>query len=315
MICSPRRVLTAAAAVVLGLGLAACGQSAGGSGAGAAADPETLVFAAVPSEESTSLQESYKPILDLIAKETGKKVEFRQATDYAAVIEGQLSGQVHIAQYGPLSFVLAETKGAKITPIGAQLDEKGASPGYQSYGITRADNAAVNSVADFAGKNVCFVDPNSTSGYLYPSAELLNNGIDPKTGVNPIFAGGHDSSVLEVASGRCDAGFAFDTMVDKQLIDKGQIQPGQIKTVWKSGTIPGSPLAISTQLSPELQAQLTDLVQNRANVDYLQANGFCQGECKIGDEGTWGWAKVDSAFFDPIREVCTVTKNESCTQA
>jgi phosphonate transport system substrate-binding protein len=312
MIRQLRRPLVAAAAALLAVSAAACGESAGT--AGGSADPETLVFASVPSEESADLQEDYKPVLDMLARETGKKIEFRQATDYAAVIEGQISGQIQIAQYGPLSFVLAQTKGAAITPIGAQVDEKGGKPGYQSYGITRADSP-IATIADFAGKNVCFVDPNSTSGYLYPTAGLLEAGVDPATGVKPIFAGGHDSSVLEVKAGRCDVGFAYDTMVDSQLIAKGELAPGEVKTVWRSETIPGSPVAISTALSPELQATLTDAFQNKANSDFLLANQFCTGECKIGDEGVWGYAAVDNAFYDPIRKVCETTKNENCTQA
>ncbi|MEN3268500.1 phosphate/phosphite/phosphonate ABC transporter substrate-binding protein [Pseudonocardia sp.] len=312
-----RHVLPAVAAVLLTVALAACGESAstatGGGGTGAA-DPDTLVFAAVPSEQSTSLQADFKPVLDMLARETGKKIEFRQATDYAAVIEGQLSGQVQIAQYGPLSFVLAQAKGAAITPVGAQISAKGATPGYQSYAITKA-GSPIKSIADFAGKKICFVDPNSTSGYLYPTAALLQAGIDPTTGIQPIFAGGHDASVLEVASGRCDAGFAEDSMVDTTLIQKGQLKPGDITTLWKSDIIPGSPVAISTSLSPELQAKLTDAFQNKANADYLKANGFCAGTCTVGDGGYWGYAPVDNAFYDPIRKVCDTTKNKNCTTA
>lgn len=298
---------------------AACGQSAADPASGAAAtaggeaDPDTLVFAAVPAEESTNLEASYQPIIDLIEKETGKTVEFRQATDYAAVIEGQLSGQVQLAQYGPLSFVLAQTKGAQITPVGAFVDGADEEPGYQSYAITRPDTG-ITSLADLAGKTVCFVEPNSTSGYLYPSAGLLEAGIDPETGITPVFAGSHDASVLEVKSGRCDAGFAFDTMVDSALIESGDLAPGEVSTIWKSDTIPGSPLAMSTALSPELQAQLTTLVQDEGNRDALLAAGLCTGECHIGDEDSWGYAAVDDAFYEPIREVCRITENESCTQ-
>lgn len=307
-----RRVLPAAAAALLAVGLTACGESAA-SGGGSTADPDVLVFAAVPSEESASLQEDYRPIIEMLEAETGKTVEFRQATDYAAVIEGQLSGQIQIAQYGPLSFVLAETQGAEIIPVGAQVDEEGGAPGYQSYGITRPDSG-ITSLADFAGKSICFVDPNSTSGFLYPSAGLLEVGVDPATGITPVYAGAHDASVLEVAAGRCDAGFAYDTMVDTQLVETGDIAPGQISTVWKSETIPGSPVAISTQLSPELQTLLTTAFQEKANSDYLVANGFCQGECPIGDEGVWGYAAVDDAFYQPIRDVCAITQNENCTE-
>ncbi|MGQ0574930.1 MAG: phosphate/phosphite/phosphonate ABC transporter substrate-binding protein [Pseudonocardia sp.] len=301
-----------AAAMVIALAVAGCGQSAApGGGAGAAADPETLVFAAVPSEESTTLQQSYQPIIDLLARETGKKIEFRQATNYTAVIEGQIAGNIHIAQFGPFSYVLARNNGAKISPVGALVD-KGQPASYVSYGIVKT-GSPITDLAGFAGKKVCFVDPASTSGFLYPSAGLLGLGIDPETGVEPVFAGGHDASVLEVNAGRCDAGFAFDNMVDKELIEAGQIQAGDITTVWKSEPIPSSPLAVLDTLSPELRATIADAIAMKANSDYLLANSLCSGECSISDEGASGYTVVDDAFYEPIRTICEITKTERCT--
>jgi len=301
-----------AAAMVVAVGAAGCGQSASPTGGANVADPDTLVFAAVPSEESSTLQQSYQPVIDLLARETGKKIEFRQATNYTAVIEGQIAGNIHIAQFGPFSYVLARNNGAMITPVGALVD-KGQPASYQSYGIVKT-GSPITDLAGFAGKKVCFVDPASTSGFLYPSAGLLEAGIDPETGVTPVFAGGHDASVIEVNAGRCDAGFAFDNMVDKELVEAGQIQAGEITTVWKSDPIPSSPIAVLDTLSPELRATIADAIATKANSDYLLANGLCTGECSISDEGATGYTAVDDAFYDPIRKICEVTRTERCTQ-
>ena len=304
-------------AVATLLALSACGQSgAEGSGSGRP-DSEEIVFAAVPSEESASLQQGYEPILRLLEKRTGRTVRFQQATDYAAVIEGQRAGQIDIAQFGPFSYVLATRQGAQITPVAAQVDGPEESPGYQSYGITKA-GSPIRSLADYRGKKVCFVDPASTSGYLYPTAGLLEAGINPETDITPIFAGGHDASVLAVQSGQCDAGFAYDTMVDSQLIQKGAIKPGEIAVVWKSETIPGSPVAISNDLAPELKQTITQVFQEQANVDYLRANGFCTGECQLGltgDENSWGYKAVDDALYNGVRKVCEITKVKTCVEA
>lgn len=311
-----RRGAAATFAALAIAALAGCSQSAASAPVtdqDADADPDTLVFAAVPAEESSALKESYQPVLDMLEDETGKTIEFRQATDYAAVIEGQLAGQVHIAQYGPLSFVLAQTQGAEISPAAAYIDAEGDEPGYTSYGVARP-GSGIESIEDFAGKTVCFVEPSSTSGYLYPSAGLLEAGIDPEKDITPVFAGSHDASVLEVAAGRCDAGFAFDSMVDTQLIASGGIQDGDVTKVWESGVIPGSPVAISTRLSPELQETLRDAFTEKANTDHLLANDYCEGDCPVGDEDSWGYAAVDDAFYEAIRDVCETTRNESCTE-
>ncbi|QRP43501.1 phosphate/phosphite/phosphonate ABC transporter substrate-binding protein [Amycolatopsis sp. FDAARGOS 1241] len=313
----PRRPAAAVLGVAAAFLMAACGQSAatntGNAADGGGRNPDELVLAAVPSENAQSLQQAYQPIISLLQKETGKKVRFQSATDYAAVIEAQRTDKVDIAQYGPLSYVLAKNSGVKASPIAAQTVTKGAEPGYKSYGITKA-GSPIKSIADFKGKKICFVDPNSTSGYLYPKAALLQAGIDPAKDITPVMTGGHDASVLAVNSGQCDAGFAEDSMVDKILIDKGQLKPGDVNTVWKSDVIAGSPVAISDDLAPDVKAKITDVFQNKANVDYLNANGFCATTCKAADDaGDWGYVKVDDTFYAGVRKVCATTKDKQCT--
>jgi phosphonate transport system substrate-binding protein len=310
-----RRATLALAGVAV-LALAACGQSAAENPApgGEPGQAGTLVFAAVPSEESTSLQQSFEPVISLLERETGATIEFQNATDYAAVIEGMRAGQIDIAMFGPFSYVLAKNQDPGISAVAAVVDEKGGQPGYVSYGITAA-NSNITDLAGFAGRTVCFVDPNSTSGYLYPTAGLLEAGINPETGITPTFAGGHDASALAVASGQCDAGFAYDAIVDSQLIESGQLQPGQLRIVWRSETIAGSPIAVASDVSPELRQKIADTLVQEGNVDYLAGNGFCASvdACDVGEPDSWGYAPVDDAFYNGVRRVCDITKAESCT--
>ncbi|OLT14357.1 phosphate starvation-inducible protein PhoH [Pseudonocardia sp. CNS-139] len=316
MTSTTRRAAVALVGAAL-LALTACGQSAADNNAAAPAEggqAETLVFAAVPSEESSSLQQQFAAVISVLERETGATIEFQNATDYAAVIEGMRAGQIDIAMFGPFSYVLAKNQDQGIDAVAAIVDEQGGEPGYQSYGIVPADSP-ITDLAGFAGKNVCFVDPNSTSGYLYPTAGLLEAGVDPVNGITPIFAGGHDASALSVASGQCDAGFAFDAIVDSQLIESGQLQPGQLKVVWRSETIAGAPVAVASDVSPETRQTIADTLVNEANVDYLSANGFCQSadSCEVGEDGSWGYVPIEDSFYDGVRRVCDITKAESCT--
>ncbi|MEU0964996.1 phosphate/phosphite/phosphonate ABC transporter substrate-binding protein [Streptomyces sp. NPDC005917] len=310
-----RRMLSALAVGAASvLALAGCGKSADSASSTAAhgGGGDTLVMAAVPSENSADLKASYQAVIKLLEKETGKKIAFQNATNYAAVIEAQRSGKVQIAMYGPFSYVQARSSGVKTTPIAAGVAAKGAKPGYQSYGIVKT-GSSIKDLKGFKGKKVCFVDPNSTSGYLYPRAGLLDAGINPDKDITSVMAGGHDASVLAVKSGQCEAGFAYDTMVDKQLIEKGQIKKGEITTVWKSEVIPGSPVAISDSLDADLKKKLTDVFQNKANADYLKAHGYCTGsKCEVDDAGDWGFAPVTDSLYDGVRKVCDVTKDKQC---
>lgn len=184
---------------------------------------------------------------------------------------------------------------------------------------SKADNAAVSTLADFRGRKVCFVDPGSTSGFLYPTAGLIESKViasgseaDLSTGVQPIYAGGHDASALAIAAGDCDAGFAFDTMVDKTLVEKGDLKPGQLKTVWKSETIAGSLFAANNELGAEIVDKLKTIFIEKANAEYMTEQGFCTGECRITDERIWGVAPATDADYDGVRHVCEVTGSEKC---
>lgn len=284
--------------------------------------PDELVFGAVPAEESTSLTQSYEHHVALLEEELGIDVQFSQASDYAGVIEGQIAGRVHIAQYGPFSYTIAKDQGAAIEPVGAMLDEPDGEPGYVSYGIVPA-GSDITSIEEFEGADVCFVDASSTSGYLYPAQGLIDAGIDPEDDVTPTFAQGHDASVIAVANGDCDAGFAYDTMVDEIVIDQGDIDEGDVEVVWESEVIAGSPLAVSTDLPEDLVAEIERILLEEVNVDALIEAGRCEdhgdlesnvSECGISDENVWGYAQVDDSYYDGVRAVCDATEAEACEE-
>ncbi|MGX1811856.1 phosphate/phosphite/phosphonate ABC transporter substrate-binding protein [Nocardia sp. NPDC055321] len=316
-----RRALTVVGlAASLTLLMSACSTSNSENARTAQGFPETITLAAVPAENSTDMRASYEPLIKLLERETGAKVEFKQASDYAGVVEGMIAKNVDLAFFGPFAYVVARTNGAAITPLGAVIKNQGTPPGYQSYGLARSDAANINGLKDFAGKKVCFVDPSSTSGFLYPTAGLMEAGViksgaesDISAAMTPIYAGGHDASALAIAKGDCDAGFAFDTMVEKTMIEKGDLQPGQLKTVWKSEMIAGSLFAANDALGAETIAKLTEIFTTKVDADKLQAAGYCTGkDCRITDERAWGVVSIDDSAYNGVRHVCQVTGSKKC---
>jgi phosphonate transport system substrate-binding protein len=281
--------------------------------AAAAADdradwPDKLVLAAVPAEQDAQLQESYAVTMEILRDELGIPVEFFQAADYAGVIEALIANRVDLAQFGPFAYVIATANGAKAEPVGIMVKDPDEEPGYQSYLVARSDNSEVNSLTDVVGKRLCFVDPGSTSGYLVPLAGLLDANINPDEDTTAIFAGGHDASVLSVANGDCDAGFAFDSMVTELLPERGEIEEGEIKIVWESEIIAGSPMAMRTELPESLQAAISEIFMTKINVDWAAANDYCETPdpvaCSFSDEAIWGYVGRDDSFYEGIRFLC-----------
>ncbi|MEL7156521.1 MAG: phosphate/phosphite/phosphonate ABC transporter substrate-binding protein [Actinomycetota bacterium] len=292
--------------------------------------PTKLVYGAVPAENAEDISTYVTP--QIIADELGVEIEFIQAADYAGVIEGMVAEKVDIGGFGAFSYVIATGAGADIDVAGLWSSETPDGYGdYRSYLLTQADNDEINGIADLAGKKVCFVDPGSTSGFLFPSAGLLAIGLDPgetSTDIEPTFAGGHDASAIAVANGDCDAGFAYDTMVTTQLIDSGDLagvvdtvedenvnaDSADVKIIWKSTPIAAPPLAVGNWLPESMRAEITDIVTNKVNVDWAVENGYCDDAetCPLADGPFWGYLEGDDSYFDGIRELCDVTGSAKC---
>lgn len=298
-----------AGAAILALGLAACSGSAeatGASGAdassaagGFAVDENTLVFGVVP--DSVDTETNYQPLMDYIAEITGKTVEYHESTDYAALIEAAVAGKVDVASFSGFTYVTATNNGAKLTPISSIVTEEGQEPGYYSQAIVPADSD-ISSIEDFAGKKVCFVDPSSTSGYLFPSYNLLEAGIDPKTDITPVFAGKHDVSVQKVGEGvECEVGFAEDSEVEKS---------DAVKVIDET-RVPGAPLVYSSTLPDDVAQELIDGL-SEITIDDIIAAGIEGADTDAFRSVFYATKPVDDAYYDLIRDICKETEAEQC---
>src|SRR5215831_12453763 len=135
-----------------------------------------LTFAVVPAENASGVSDRYAPFMAYLTKELGVPVKLRIANDYAAVIEGQRAGNIHIAHYGPASYATAYMTGVKTEPFVTTRNNDGAI-GYYSVIYVKA-GSPYRQIQDLKGKTIGFVDPNSTSGYNAPRFFLNKAGID-----------------------------------------------------------------------------------------------------------------------------------------
>lgn len=299
--------LALAGIALLSLGLSACSGAAGATepsggadaNAGYAVDSSTLVFGVVP--DSADTETNYQPLMDYIAKETGKTVEYHESTDYAALIEAAIAGKVDVASFSGFTYVTATNNGAELTPISSIVTAEGEEPGYYSQAIVPVDSD-ITSLAGFAGKKVCFVDPSSTSGYLFPSYNLLEEGIDPETGVTPVFAGKHDVSVTKVGEGvECEAGFAEDSEVAKS--DK-------VKVITET-KVPGAPIVESNSLPDDIKQQLRDILAE-VSIDQIIAAGIDSADSDGFRSVFYETKPVDDAYYDTVRDICEKTNAKQC---
>ena len=129
------------------------------------------------------------------------------------------AGKAHIGWLNTFNYVLAHEKyGVDVALVTVRYG----STSYKGQIIVRADSG-IKSLQDLKGKVMCWVDPNSTSGYIVPRIMLMANGIDPdKDFAKTIEAGSHNNVVTQVYNGECDAGATYvdaRSSVEKDLPD------------------------------------------------------------------------------------------------
>ncbi|MRG58892.1 phosphate/phosphite/phosphonate ABC transporter substrate-binding protein [Agromyces sp. CFH 90414] len=289
----------------LALALSACSAPAGAddassdAAAGFAVDQDTLVFGVVP--DSVDTETNYQGLTDYLAEVTGKTVEYHESTDYAALIEAAVAGKVDVASFAGFSYIVATNNGAKITPISSIIEKEGQEPGYYSQAIV-PKGSDITTLEDFEGKKVCFVDPSSTSGYLFPSYNLLEAGIDAETDVTPVFAGKHDISVTKVGEGiECEAGFAEDSEVEKS---------DQVEVIAET-MVPGAPIVMSDTLPEELKQTLVDALAE-VTIDEIIEAGVESADSEGFRSVFYATSPVDDEYYDLIRDICAKTNAPQC---
>ena len=240
-----------------------------------------LVFAIIPAENASGVTERYKPFVDYLAKEIGTKVTLRIASDYAAVIEGQRAGNIHIGMYGPASYARAVITGAKIEPFAIETNLDG-TKGYHSVLWVKA-GSSFQKIEDLKGKNLCLVDPNSTSGNNVPRFAMNKMGIDPDKFFGKVtFAGSHENAVLGVQQGTCDAAFNWWNDENEsnlqRMARKGMVKANDFRMIFKSDQIVNSPMAYLANLPADLKAKIKDAVLNVATKDKAAFDKIYEGK-------------------------------------
>ena len=215
----------------------------------------------VPLKNSEKLVEDLKPISDYLSERLGVKVEAFTASNYIGVVEGLGSGSVDFGIIPPFSSLLAQ-KQSNAKPI---LTSKGKTgkPGYTAELYERKDSG-IKSLQDVKGKKVAFVDPSSSSGYIYPGAMLVEAGLNLDKDISYQFSGGHDKSLQLLLNKDVDVIATFDGVEDRYAKDFPQAKT-DIQKLATSDMIPGIMVTTSSKMDKELQDKLEKALRDVEN--------------------------------------------------
>jgi phosphonate transport system substrate-binding protein len=214
-----------------------------------------LTLALTPSRDPTALQEAGDAFAKTLTRLSGVPIRVRVASDYAGVVEALRSRRVDLAFVHPVGYVLANRE------AGCQILVRDIWQGKTAYtarfyvrkggGVTRLE--------DLRGKTVAFVDPASSSGYIYPMVLLMKQGLvrdrDPKTFFKEaLFAGTHEAALQAVLHGRVAAAASFDKAPEIHLKDPALI--AQLTFVGETPPIPEAGICARPGLPAEPLARV-----------------------------------------------------------
>jgi phosphonate transport system substrate-binding protein len=275
-------VLLAAGALV-----AACGGQA------AAASPEQLVMAITPSNIPTELFKASEVFAAELGKKLGVPIKVYMPTDYLGVVEALRSKTADLAFVHPAGYVFANREAkAQIVAI----DVWHGKTSYTSRFYVRKDSG-ITTLEGLRGRTIAFVDPGSTSGYVYPMVLLIKRGLvkdrNPKTFFKEaMYAGTHEAALLALLNGSVDAVASFDLAPEQYLKDKDKID--KLTYVAETDPIPEAGVVAREGLDPALVKKLYDA---------LMAFNAPQYRPVLKDfYGIDGFAPARDSDYTPVRE-------------
>ncbi len=264
--------------------LAGCGEPE----LGTTDDPIIMSF--VPSGDTQEILASGDQLAQMVSDSTGLTIEANVGTDFAAVREAMGAGQAHIGWLNTFNYILAHEKFG--VDVGL-VTERFGSTTYTGQIIVRADSG-ITTLEDLKGKVMCWVDPNSTSGYIIPRIMLQANGIDPDADFSrTVEAGSHNNVVTQVYNGECDAGATFvdaRTSIEEDVPDVME----QVAVLATTSDIPNDSVAFVEEFPAEMREQIVTALLEIAQSE----------EGKAALENLYsisGLQAADDSFYDTFR--------------
>jgi len=267
--------------------------------------PAPLRLVLTPSQSPTSLQEPGEEFARVLSQLVGTPVKVYIASDYAGVIEALRSKNVDLAFVHPVGYVLA------CREAGCRIIAKDVWHGKTSFTarLWVHQESHIQNLEALRGRTIAFVDPASSSGYIYPMVMLIKRGLikdrDPKTFFREaLFAGSHDAALLALLNRNVDATASFDTApqqylkmpcradATKQCPDEERIR--QLSYVAETEPIPEAGICGRGDLDPLVTRKVFDALMAMNAPEYrpLLAKLY----------NIDGFAPAEDAEYNPVRD-------------
>lgn len=303
------KLLALTLASVMTTSLAGCGASASaGSATSAEATSATqesapggedgvFTIAYAPNESNTEAADARNGLADDLSAVLGCEVEEIQASDYNAIIEALRTGKADMAYMGSQALALGVER-TNLEPIVMKAEDGAPEKAiYHSVLITSSANEDINSIEDIKGKTMAFVDPDSTSGNLVPTAEIIQAFPDEDLNSDKLhtngdffeavsFSGSHQAGLQAVIKGDVDVVPISDQILASEIAN-GNAAEGDVKIIHESAAIPAEAVVVAEHVDQATRDKLVEFLTSYDNEQYftdvIKVPGARFVECDMSD--------------------------------
>ena len=205
----------------------------------------------------------YKGFGEYVKQKLGVELELFLSAEYAGVIQAIGAKQLEVMDMGASGYAAAwvETKGG-VEPLVVPTNPDG-TIGYYAVAFVRADSP-YKTLDDLKGKTFAWVEPNSSSGYLFPLVGFRKMGLDPEKHFGKVvFSGGHEQGIIGVLDKAYDGAVTWTNDVEKHtrgglhmMLSRGVLKKEDIRIIWVSELIPNPVIAIRSDVPQQMKADL-----------------------------------------------------------
>ena len=253
-----------------------------------------LRLGVTPYSSPAALTAELQPIANWLTGVLGVQVQLKIASNYEDLVAQFAAGQVDVALFSPLSYVMARRRVPDLHLLAQTLSYGAAS--YTSYILVRVDDPA-QGLRDLKGRRMAWVDPFSTAGYLFPYDALLVAGVDPERDLrSTLFAGTHEAALAALVAGQVDAAaVSSSTLVLKRGDPVHGLDLGSVRILARAGRIPYDATCARPAIPASGVRKISWALQN------LDTRSQ-QGRAVLATaEGITGWIPAADDTYDGVR--------------
>lgn len=251
-----------------------------------------------PYLDRSAMEQAFRPVLEYLTEHIGVPFHLVIADDYADLGQRMRTQQLELAKFSPLSYVEAKTTDPGLELILMEVAEGGTS--YMGYVYTLSDSP-IESLLDLSGRSFCYVDPHSTSGYLYPRALMRGQGIDPDRFLGEaVFGGNHLACIHKVLDGEVDAGAAYSGAFGAARHQGLPVY--KLKLLAKTARIPYDAYCVRSGLPREAVQRLKQELLRLSTRSPA-------GQSLLGSAIKFNaWTPADDSDYDSVRQALALTR-------